>query len=223
MSLVVRKPAFCICENKDADQLRGNREADQRLCFRYTDSTIPLLPKSEISSHLLWLYSPVCVGPGRKPRRPVFSERGSYVSPTGTSSPSQRKKKAAPGGVIVICLAMQLCIRDPALTDLPLTEHNRDAFLLLFNINKFRGVMRDNKFLFYDNDNRNHHQIKEIIDILKLQVKDFCYRMFAGEQINGKIVETENDIICLFELTGYHITQSQITGKIPKILWRIEF
>ena len=52
MSLVMRKPAFCICENKDADQLCGNREADQRLCFRYTDSTIPLLPSSEISS--LW-------------------------------------------------------------------------------------------------------------------------------------------------------------------------
>ena len=50
MSLVVRKPDFCICENKDADQLRGNRKADQRLCFRYTDSTIPLLPKSEISN-----------------------------------------------------------------------------------------------------------------------------------------------------------------------------
>ena len=46
----MRKPAFCICENKDADQLRGKREADQRLCFRYTDSTIPLLPKCEISS-----------------------------------------------------------------------------------------------------------------------------------------------------------------------------
>ena len=44
MSRVVRKPAFCICENKDADQLRGNCEADQRLCFRYSDSTIPLLP-----------------------------------------------------------------------------------------------------------------------------------------------------------------------------------
>ena len=39
----MRKPAFCICENKGADQLRGNREADQRLCFRYIDSTIPLL------------------------------------------------------------------------------------------------------------------------------------------------------------------------------------
>ena len=47
MSLVMRKPGFCICENKDADQLRGNREADQRLCFRYLDSPIPLLPKSE--------------------------------------------------------------------------------------------------------------------------------------------------------------------------------
>ena len=45
----MRKPAFCKCENKDADQLRGNPEADQRLCFRYTDSTVPLLPKSEIS------------------------------------------------------------------------------------------------------------------------------------------------------------------------------
>ena len=33
-----------ICKNKDADQLRGDREADQRLCFRYTDSTVPLLP-----------------------------------------------------------------------------------------------------------------------------------------------------------------------------------
>ena len=60
MSLVVRKPAFCIFENKDADQLRGNREADQRLCFRQTDSKIPLLSKSEISS----LYSSVAVQPG---------------------------------------------------------------------------------------------------------------------------------------------------------------
>ena len=50
LSRVVRKPAFCTCENKDADQLRGNRKADQRLCFRYMDSTISLLSKSEISS-----------------------------------------------------------------------------------------------------------------------------------------------------------------------------
>ena len=50
MSHVVRKPAFCLCKNKDADQLCGDREADQRLCFRYIDSTISLLPKYEISS-----------------------------------------------------------------------------------------------------------------------------------------------------------------------------
>ena len=50
MSRIVRKPDFCLGENKGADQLRGNREADQRLCFRYSDSTIPLLLKSEISS-----------------------------------------------------------------------------------------------------------------------------------------------------------------------------
>ena len=35
---------------QDADQLRGDREADQRLCSHYKDSTNPLLPKYEISS-----------------------------------------------------------------------------------------------------------------------------------------------------------------------------
>ena len=49
MSRLMGKPTICIGENKDADQLQGNREADQRLCFRYSDSTIPLLRKSEIS------------------------------------------------------------------------------------------------------------------------------------------------------------------------------
>ena len=39
----MRKPDFCLCENKGADQLRSNCEADQRLCFRYSDSTILLL------------------------------------------------------------------------------------------------------------------------------------------------------------------------------------
>ena len=57
----MRKPAFCICENKAADQLCGNCEADQRLCFRYIDNSIPLLPKSEMSS--LWPSS-VAVQPG---------------------------------------------------------------------------------------------------------------------------------------------------------------
>ena len=48
LSHLMRKPT--ICENKDTDQLCGNCEADQHLCFRYKDSTIPLLQKSKISS-----------------------------------------------------------------------------------------------------------------------------------------------------------------------------
>ena len=50
MSRVLRKQDFCLSKIKGADQLRGNSKADQRLCFRYLDSTIPLLPKSKISS-----------------------------------------------------------------------------------------------------------------------------------------------------------------------------
>ena len=45
-----KKPTICLCENKGADQLRGYyREADQRLCFPYTDSMALLLLKSESS------------------------------------------------------------------------------------------------------------------------------------------------------------------------------
>ena len=62
MSHVMRKPDFCLCENKGADQLRSNCEADQRLCFRYTDSacTITLLPECEISKFLAIFCSCTC-------------------------------------------------------------------------------------------------------------------------------------------------------------------
>ena len=66
ISCVRRQPAFCICKNKDADQLRGN--------LYYLNS------KFHAASHLLWLYSPVCFRPGRKPRRQVLSWRGSYYN-----------------------------------------------------------------------------------------------------------------------------------------------
>ena len=33
-------------DGRRTDDGRGNREADQRLCFRYTDSTLPLLPNN---------------------------------------------------------------------------------------------------------------------------------------------------------------------------------
>ena len=65
----MRKAAFCICENKDADQLPGNREADHAFVFatRIIQSLYFLNPKFQAAIQLMWLYSPVCVGPGWKP------------------------------------------------------------------------------------------------------------------------------------------------------------
>ena len=59
------KTCFGICENKGADQLRGDRAADPRLCFRFIIRLLVhciyfLNPKFQGSSHLLGLYSPVC-------------------------------------------------------------------------------------------------------------------------------------------------------------------
>ena len=74
-------PTTCIGENKGADQLRSNCEADQRLCFRNKDSTIPLLSESKISS----LYpSSVTVQSGlcrtwSEPKLLVFSRTGSFM------------------------------------------------------------------------------------------------------------------------------------------------
>ena len=74
------KPAICIGENKDADQLLGNREAYQHLCFRYSDSTISLLLnlKFQASSSFLLLCRPVCVRPVRKPHC-WFSYEGAHM------------------------------------------------------------------------------------------------------------------------------------------------
>ena len=51
MSCIMRIPDFCIC----------NSAADQHICFRYIDSSIPLLLRSNISSRYL---SSVAVQPG---------------------------------------------------------------------------------------------------------------------------------------------------------------
>ena len=58
----MRKPAFCT--------------ADQRLCFRYiVKFQFFLNLKFQASSHLLWLYSPVCVGPGQIPKAVFLTKR----------------------------------------------------------------------------------------------------------------------------------------------------
>ena len=73
----MRKSAFCICENKDAVTVQ--LISAFVFAIRIVQFLYYLNPKFQASSHLLWLYSPVCVGPARKPRRPVFSQRGSFV------------------------------------------------------------------------------------------------------------------------------------------------
>ena len=84
LSRIMRKPAIFICKNNDADQLRGNREADQHLCFSCTDCTIPLLPKSEISSHQPFsvVVQPGLCGTWSATPKPVYSRRGSYMLET---------------------------------------------------------------------------------------------------------------------------------------------
>ena len=49
----MRKPDVRICKNKDADQLSSNCTSDQRICFRCTASTIPLV-KSKFQRHSLF-------------------------------------------------------------------------------------------------------------------------------------------------------------------------
>ena len=93
VSIVALLATCCICENKDADQLRRFHVAEQRLCFRYTDTTIPLLSKSEISS---FQRSSVDAQPGlcrtwSETLRPVFSQRGSYVKNQNLLEPCLEK------------------------------------------------------------------------------------------------------------------------------------
>ena len=81
MSSIMRKSAFCICGNKDTDQLCSNCAADQRLCFHYiVQMFIPLLlnPKFQASSLLLWLYHTVCVGLGGNPED-RFSHKAAHM------------------------------------------------------------------------------------------------------------------------------------------------
>ena len=48
------------------------------LAIRIEQSLYYFNPKFQASSYLLRLHSLVCVRPGRKPRRPFFTQRGSF-------------------------------------------------------------------------------------------------------------------------------------------------
>ena len=70
----MRKPDFCLCESKGADQLRSNI-GECIFATRIVQFTFFLNPKFQASRFLLTPYGES----GRKPRRPVFSRRGLYL------------------------------------------------------------------------------------------------------------------------------------------------
>ena len=49
--------------------------------------------KFQASSPVLWLYSPVCLCAGRRPRRPVFLRRGSYLSSSRNAKVRNKTKR----------------------------------------------------------------------------------------------------------------------------------
>ena len=75
----MRKPTICIGENKDSDQLHGNCEANQHLCFRYSESTIPLLLTE---TEIFMLLAVFCgyVGPLQKPHCWFSHEAAQLIS-----------------------------------------------------------------------------------------------------------------------------------------------
>ena len=76
ISLVMRKPAFCICQRKTQISFVVTTKLISAFVFAtwIVQSLFFLNPKFHASSCILWLCSPVCVGPGQKTRRPVFSQ-----------------------------------------------------------------------------------------------------------------------------------------------------
>ena len=77
----MRKPTICICENKDADQLR-NPQSCQISAFVFPTRIVLFLlylnPKFRASSSCLCLYRLVCVGPVRKPHG-WFSHEAAHI------------------------------------------------------------------------------------------------------------------------------------------------
>ena len=99
MSRVIRKPDFCLCENKDAVTAQISCAVTAHLisAFIFTAVTAQLISAFvfdtqivqfliylyqtfQDSNFLLELYRPVCVKPGRKPHRPNFSCCSSYMA-----------------------------------------------------------------------------------------------------------------------------------------------
>ena len=103
---MMRKPFFAYAKTKTQISFAVTAKLISAFVFatRKVQSLYFLNPKFQASSRLLWLCSPVCVGPGRKPRRPVFSQRGSY-------SPSRLSTVGHPYNIDLKCYGLALSFK----------------------------------------------------------------------------------------------------------------
>ena len=87
LSHVVRKPALCICEYTALINFAATAKLISAFVFaiRIVQFLFNLNTKFQASSPFLWLYSLFGMKPGREPRRPVFSQRGSLKKHTFTT------------------------------------------------------------------------------------------------------------------------------------------
>ena len=72
ISSVTRKHVFANAETKNSSVVTMQLISVFFPTSWIVESLFFLNLKFQASSHLLWLYSPVCVGPGQKPRRQGF-------------------------------------------------------------------------------------------------------------------------------------------------------
>ena len=85
MSSVMRKPFFfAYVKTKMQISFAVTAKLISAFVFatRIVQSLHFLNPKFQASSRLLWLHSPVCVGPGRKPQRPFSHNEAHFLSQT---------------------------------------------------------------------------------------------------------------------------------------------
>ena len=132
MSLVMRKPVF-YAKTKAQISFAETAKLISAFVFakRIVQSLYFLNPKFQVSSHLLWLYSPVCVGPGRKPRRPVFSQRGSYVCFQMTALLSGRSILVLSGFIVGSWFGYFFC---SFLEIKPDTSESSEGKVIMYNI-----------------------------------------------------------------------------------------
>ena len=76
----MRKPAFAYAKTKTQISFAVSAKLISTFVFaiRIVQSLIYLNPKFQASSHLLWLYSLVCVAPGRNPEE-RFSHNEAHI------------------------------------------------------------------------------------------------------------------------------------------------